>query len=665
MLWHYKWKGKLYTSIELVFYFAFVKCDGEEGDKLCGKFTSRGKGVKNLCRFCTCPAERSDWVFVDYAQNAKPKTEPMIKKMIKNGDKEKLRSISQRYLHIAFHDIRMGIDAGIHQCCPMEMLHHILLGIFLYVVVCFRGHVGKSGKLHECIAALASRFGIDLSRQSDRDLPNCKFSKGIFTSKLMAHEYLGVLLVILCVLKSNLGKSHLKRRRKHFGKPADIPDWILLLETLLTWESFLKQTEIKKSHVTRLKNKNRYVMFLIKKVIKRTEGMMMRIPKFHQILHIWPGMDFFGAPANVNTGSNESHHKITKKAAKNTQRSIAKFEQQTATRLHEYWLLLMALAEMEGYLIHEYFDEDQKRGKPNYGTRIEAFDGTGGEKENKNGDLVDTRGTKIEFENDSDGDTHFAFTKDMAKDVDWNQDLVAYICYCQDEVKKQLKLSETTKFALDVRTEHVRKGQIFRGHPDYWSNGQWNDWALFDWGEHGHLPGEIWCFIKLDCVPDNFYLKLGDVHIRKGTYAVIENAAYITDGSVEKSELFQPIQKEVHIRNKDGSIYQRRFYLANVESIVDTCVVVPNYGPNILSYFVIEPRKNWPKLFTKWLDQPFDADLQDILTEETPTQPPKTPEKPPSRKRKGKKKKADGEDSDEEEEDMTKKEGTKKQKTTK
>jgi hypothetical protein len=43
------YKGKLYKDCELVFFVPFVKCNGDEGDKLCLSYHSRGEHVKQLC----------------------------------------------------------------------------------------------------------------------------------------------------------------------------------------------------------------------------------------------------------------------------------------------------------------------------------------------------------------------------------------------------------------------------------------------------------------------------------------------------------------------------------------------------------------------------------------------------------------------------------------
>ena len=83
---------------------------------------------------------------------------------------------------------------------------------------------------------------------------------------------------------------------------------------------------MEKKHVRKMRDKNRYIMFLIKKVLKRTKGMGMKVMKFHGILHLADDILRYGVPMNYDTGSNESHHKLTKLCAKLMQRDIREFE---------------------------------------------------------------------------------------------------------------------------------------------------------------------------------------------------------------------------------------------------------------------------------------------------------------------------------------------------
>ena len=115
---------------------------------------------------------------------------------------------------------------------------------------------------------------------------------------------------------------------------------------------------------------------------------------------------------------------------------------------------------------------------------------------------------------------------------------------------------------IDIRTEHKRSGQIFRGHPNFQKKGLWNDWAKFDWGAHyGHLPGEIWCFVDFTGMPDDFSLEFEGTPLANGMYAVIESSSYCpnegADGQpINRSEMFTPIIKEVgpYVAEKNGHV---------------------------------------------------------------------------------------------------------------
>ena len=76
---------------------------------------------------------------------------------------------------------------------------------------------------------------------------------------------------------------------------------------------------MEKKHLQRLEKKNRYVMHLIKKVLNRTKGMGLKLVKFHALMHMVDDIFNFGVPMVYDSGSNESHHKTTKIAARLTQ----------------------------------------------------------------------------------------------------------------------------------------------------------------------------------------------------------------------------------------------------------------------------------------------------------------------------------------------------------
>ena len=602
--WDYKYRGKLYKDVELVFFTMFVKCDGDEADKLCGHYRSRGEKVASICRYCTIPTSLLD--SHELPKTVKMKTVEMIQDLLDDEDDEGLKKISQQFIKNCWYDVQFGPHngMGIHGACPMELLHHILLGIFKYIRDAFLNQIGSSSKNADEINALAKVLGRFFARQSDRDLPKTNFSKGIFEGKIMGKEFSGVLLLIAAILQTDLGQTLLKKRKANFGKQWLIDDWALLVETLLQWEAFLKSDEMDRKHVQRLEKKHSFIMFLIKKISNRTQGMAFKIMKYHGILHLYQDILNFGVPKCVDTGANESHHKPTKYAAKLTQRDILVFEKQTARRVDEFHLLDLAVCELEGKRVYEYFCLDQVRGVPSDDKQDESFS-----------DQVKTYGTQIQvFWDDDVDEIAWRYAKNN-NTAGWESSITDYLFGLQEVMQFSVGLER-----LDIRTEHKRKGQIFRAHPDFKKRGQWNDWATFDWGTHGRLPAEIWCFVDFSGLPDNFSGKYAHSCFQKGVYAVVESAHFDCNpgGSPNtKSELFVPLIKEVESIDQDGNIHQRRFYLADVEAIVAPLCVVPDIGEHKFRYLQLKPRKQWAGQFADWLMRPYKDDMAEMHEEES------------------------------------------------
>ena len=173
---------------------------------------------------------------------------------------------------------------------------------------------------------------------------------------------------------------------------------------------------------------------------------------------------------------------------------------------------------------------------------------------------------------------------------------------------------------LDIRTEHIQSGTIFRGHPNFRGRGQWNDWAIIDWGTGrygGQFPAEIWCFVDLSDSPAGFRTNFAQCSLERGVYAVVESSTDCPNVLVERdcgvrpkneSKLFKPIIKEVDSISADGSV-QRKFYLANVEAIVGPVCVVPDIGnANKARYFQLLPKSEWADRFKRWVRAPHSSE---------------------------------------------------------
>ena len=575
--WDLMYKGKRYEGVEFVFFVPFIRCDTDEADKLCGSYTSRGKGVAQLCRYCRCPTDQSDDPEVSFPK----KTATAIARLVEANRADLLKEMSQQNIANCFHNVRFGLhtDQGVHGATPIEMLHALLLGIFVTVRDTFFEQCGPDSQLAKDLNALATEFGMLLSRQSDRSLPKTKFSGGIRRGKLMAKEYAGILLVLLCTIRSGRGQKMLQKR-KHFKNPNTIPDWIMLLETLLQWEKWLKKPKMPLDLVKRAKQKHRYIMHLIKAISPRQKGMGLKTTKFHCIMHMQEDMLAYGVPLEVDTKFDEMHHKPTKKAANLTQKDKRVFEKQTATREQEVRLLDLAKVEMDGRAVFEYFKKHIV--EPQQPTLVQP---------------PCCCGKGFFVAQHTSGRNHMwdaVKIKGKNRRVKVEQDLIDFLVEVQEVVHQYTG-------RLVMKSLHKRNGQLFRGHVMFFGS-VWRDWVVVDWGRgFGKLPCKIWGFLDLSKLPPNRRISAGGLtNLKPGIYSVVEATNYVEDAM--ETELITEIETEVgSFGGQERYVTQLKFYLAPVDAFVEPAIVVPNIGGNNNSYLWVKHPGDWSGMFEKWL----------------------------------------------------------------
>ena len=582
-VWDLHYKGNVHKDVHFIPYISHLRVDEKEASSLCGRYGSYTKGVKSYCHNCTCRSEESD----NPDARFRFKTPRMINRLVRLNDEEGLKSMSQHNIVNAFHKLQFGRhnERGIHGACPSEMLHAILLGLFLYTRTVFFEQIGPSSKAAKAVNALAKLYGKLFQHQSDRDMPRTKFCKGIQAGKLMAKQHRGVLLMIAAILRSTRGRQVLAQKAC-FNTPEKIRDWVLLVETLLEWEHWLCSEELDRSVVVRMKGKNKFIMRLLKRIADRTKGMGWNIVKFHNILHIWEDILMFGVPLEYDTGSAESGHKATKTAAKTTQRNQETFDLQTADCLLEYRVVDMAMEELKGRPVWNYFDGFSH---PIVPEKLQT---------------PCTGGSAIEVAPIF-GTAKYSWciasrVKDKEK-ARWNKEVVHFLGQLQDFLFDTIG-------KLKIRTQHKRQGMIFRGNPFYRKT-SWRDWALVDYGRgHGKLPSEIWCFVDMsDVKPGTINIEYGGMRLNSaGVYAVVEVAYYSNqEAEIAKSGIFVPFSKETRPRaEQQHGGWKRQFYLVDVEAFTETMVVVPDVGGKRNAYLHMKSRHLWIEQFEQWVRDP-------------------------------------------------------------
>ncbi len=412
----------------------------------------------------------------------------------------------------------------------------------------------------------------------------------------MAKDYRGVLLIMLAIVRSAKGRAILQAH-KNFKQESDIADWILLLELMLEWESYLNQPQMQVYHVKRLERKHRYIMYIMRKVARRQQGMGLKLMKFHTILHIWEDIIQFGVPLEYDTSANERMHKPAKAAAKRTQRAADTFNYQTAMRLIEYELLDLALHEIETgnvpWLMPEWEEEEPEQEQPD--------------------PIIRTGEAGVKLFRDDDGEIGFEMRSRSKHSANtrWNSELLSFLGDLSDKV-----LPYIAPDSVPIFTKHERNGQIFRGHPNFRGKGPWRDWAWIEWGgNYGTLPCHIWCFVVLEGMPTGpNALEHGGIRLTDGTYAVVETAYADEEGEIMGSDLMTPWLKEANIA-ESGEATGRSFYLADTEAFVAPCCCIPDVGGPKNRYFVVAPRAEWSDLFVQWVEDAHNKDAMDPMEE--------------------------------------------------
>ena len=602
--WDLPHKGKVH-QMHCKIFVPFIKCDNKEADYIAGRYGDYTK-CKQICRCCHILTEECD----DHLHKMKYKTVREIQKLTQRGDKKRLKAISYHYLTNAFHDLRfsLGNDRGVHGSCPSEMLHQLLLGVFSYLREIFYERMGPKSEVARDMDGLSKLYCNLFRHQSDRTMPKMSFSNGLRTGHLMAKEFRGILLVMLCCLRSKMGRTILQKK-KHFNKVTSLDDWILLVETMLQWEAYLNETQMTKKHLQRLKRKNRYIMWLTRKIAPRSAGRGLKLIKFHAILHAVEDVLQFGIPTEFDTSANESHHKESKQAAKLTQRSGSTFTFQTATRLVEHHTVQLAMCELEtGRVPWDYYSPLVDISED------EAMDSASA------ASIVETGGTRISVAMGGNGRPGFQIhSRSKFRDTTrWSPHIVNYLLRLQDEIRTMLP-----NYSLSVFTYHKRGDQIFRGHPNFRGKGGWRDWAWMDWGREagGVFPCEIWCFVELKGMPSRRKngmraINFDDTRLDDGVYAVVEYAN-LEKCEVEntRSEIIQRCTKDVEL-NGTGTVIGRKFWLGDTEAIVNPCAAVADIGGPPNQFFIVAPRTKWVEMFVDWLGKPHTHDEMCIIGED-------------------------------------------------
>ena len=469
------WDGLPYAGkvhkVKMKFAIAYVIGDTELHDQLCGKFKCYS-GVSRPCRHCNV----ADVDLVD--PKARKKSKLWIPSdFSQEKGTESLKAVSHHPIHNAFDRLQFGANNHkIHFATPAELLHQHQLGAAKRAVESLEANAILGDKNTVCfqkIQGLSHYYGCALTRQSDRDFPQTKFSSSYILSPAMKEgkHYGAILLCFILAVVSRLG-------RDTWTDDDHISSGMInLFEDILAMEEFLKNGVPLVKDIPNLDRKMDKFVKKITKFCHRSEGAGNRLLKNHLYFHLAKYIELWGPPCGWDSSFSESHHKTEIKApSRNTQRQATKLIRQTATRQVENRLIKRAV---------RIFNL-----KPNKSQHSSSMPNS----------RPDIKGARFIIKKNELGSPIMEWADTRNEKTKTTKHAPFILKFCCDRV-----LPLVSNNQLEGCTEHHRLGFvdgtqfIFRCHPSYRSNSgqvcdRWYDWAVFS-VESKSIPCQIFFFL--------------------------------------------------------------------------------------------------------------------------------------------------------------------------
>jgi len=550
----------------------------------------------------------------------------MIEALIQKNDLTALKAMSQQPFWNAWYELTFGQhnDFGIHGACPIEVLHWIMLGMYKYDRESLFNQTGTDSILGKRLNTIATHIGVLLQRQSDRTLPRTSFPTGVMVGQLRGHEMTGMIIVMTAMLRCTAGRKAINNARgqqkSFFPNEYYVRDWIMLLETQLQFEQWLKLPEMEVAAVERAQLKVCELMGMIKRVGKReasSKGKSMgnNLMNFHGTKHVPEDILYFGVPSNVNTFSDETNHKRDKKTAQRMQKRPGTVDIQTATKIIHRTAIDLAVEELNGRPRWHYFDGYDHTPHPCDQTIM------------RNGAILTGAHTTF-FRHPQTNEWVYRVESKM-KDKDKFQydkmTLAVIIETCErlSDHKEEFEVYTELDVFTDGLKQKYRVSPFFEGKP-------WYDWADIDFSEdddeddqyseydYVESPCQFRAFIDLTGIPED--LPESEWRIGSGIKAFVERATPNPDiTEKDRSDFWEPYMK-VESQAKGFEDCNEQFCVS-VTDITGTAVLIPDLDNfNTRAYLRLAPMTEWPEMFNDYLNNPHERNFDQEQSRNEPAQ---------------------------------------------
>lgn len=489
----------------------FIIGDCEGHDDICARKKGHTLEMKGLCRDCNCkPNDADDPDHICHF---------FEKRIMEEIDPSLLKERGFHDIENAFSKVEMGSNpGGIYNATPTEHLHQ-MSGLAEYMIEYFLSCLAGASRTK--IDIVAMQITSNYSRQSDRGFyPMSSFRTGVTKcSGLTSREKVGrIHALYICLLNPRCFKNiatqeRLKRcsesnKNVHIGPLGyrTATKWLKLFEAMLVYDFWIRSPKHNPSDIrgsnqswNNLKQWNfhdspamkatRKLMRFYKEMVQRTEGVGLKIVKFHHMLHHCRTISEHGSLLNVDSSRPESTHKnLTKDHAKKTQKRKAVLIEQTAKRLSED----VTVQDVKSAFMCKTQRANKSLPSNNSGTDDVSHCG---------GSKYQLLLTPIQ---DDDGTTYEATLKWKGKipSASLSDDVCQAITkrlFFHTGVGGSLKPHSVLRGFTEYKPS---KGVLFRAHPSYLVNEAWNDWAMINWNSNDEdeelVPAKLILFLDLE-----------------------------------------------------------------------------------------------------------------------------------------------------------------------
>ena len=371
-------------------------------------------------------------------------------------------------------------------------------------------------------------------------------------------------------------------------------------------EAWLKSDSLEVQEVATLLKHNKIPEYMVmaKAVGRRTEGMGFKTMNYHGIKHVGWDMIYFGVPANVDTESDEMHHKDDKKSAKQTQKRPDSFDIQSLRRIEDRRLVEFAIEELKGrprWLYYNGYGTECAQSETSDTQNLDPME------EDRPAECASVgaklTGVLAKFRYDVQND---ACVYDLQTQMKHRKKFT-FSPHVQETISEILFDCDQDLACVRVHSELVMPcGQTYRAASHYYGK-PWFDWALFRYADGnddegiGILPAHIRAFVDLRDLP------IPNCSQYKDTIYIIAEPVKLNPDPVERdhpSRIFKPYIKQ-QFTPSGCQKKVNRLHIYPIDKLVGPVCVIPDLDneSNGAVLRVLSPSK-WADELRKWIYTP-------------------------------------------------------------